>query len=122
MQGLIVPDELITADNVSKELLQSIFDAAFMETSIDGDGDLVVKNDFWTFVLPYKEARYINILTFFDFKPEATMSQRLDCANNINKDFVIARAAVMSNGKLFLSYDFSLDGGLSKKYFVLTVK
>lgn len=33
-------NDLITPENLSKELLYSIFDAAFMEASWDSEGDL----------------------------------------------------------------------------------
>ena len=37
-------NDLITPDNLSKELLQSIYDDAYMNVSFDNDGDLKVSD------------------------------------------------------------------------------
>jgi len=115
-------DELITVDNVSKDLLKSLFDAAFMEVTFDKDGDLLVTDRVKCFVLISKDLRRIQLMTLFGFKPEATNLQRYECVNKINKDYVMVRAVVGANDTLFFTYDLLLDGGISKRAFVLQVK
>lgn len=115
-------NELVTADNVSRELLKSIFDAAYMTTSLDSDGDVVVKEQCNCIVLPDKEKRRIWLLTQYSFKPTATDTEKLMCVNKINMDYLIVRAVVVKNILRF-SYDIVLDGdGITPKSLVLLIK
>lgn len=54
-------DEIIRSDTLSKDRLQCLFQAAYMETYLDKDGDLVVKEGFKAYVYPaagWAPARY----------------------------------------------------------------
>lgn len=115
-------DDLITPDNVSKELLLSLFDAAFMEASLDDDGDVVVRDECMCIVVPSKEKKKIRLLTIFRFSPSTTEVQQLAAVNEINKGYVIVKATVGKGGRLFLEYDLALDGGVTRKAVVLLVK
>ncbi len=119
-----MPENLITADNVTKELLKSIFESAMMDVSIDSYGDIMVKEDCKCFVLPDKEKRRITLLTFFVFKPKVKDTEKLLCVNQINRDYIMARAVVTGkdNNILQFTYDIMLDGEISYKYLVLLVK
>jgi hypothetical protein len=75
-------DELITPENLSKELLKSVLDAALLDTSYDSEGDLKVKDRVNCFVFPNQERKdRVQLLALFGFKPETTELQRLQCAN-----------------------------------------
>ena len=114
-------DELITAENVSKELLKSVFDAAFMEVSYDSDGDIMVKERCRCYVFPDKEQHRIWLLVRFDFKPTVGDYEKLACVNEINTNYLIVRAGVRGNVLQF-THDLSLDGGITRKALVLLVK
>ena len=121
--GETMSEDLITPENLSKELLKSVFDAAYMETSYDDDGDLRVKEDVRCWVLlPGEKRDRIHLLTIFGLKPEASRQQRLELANEINKEYVVVRAFINSSDSLSLTYDFLLEGGITKKALVLGVK
>lgn len=114
--------EFITTENLSRDLLKSIFDAAFIETTLDSEGDIVVQDQCKVIVIPDKERRRIWLLTQYAFKPNAKESQKMTCVNNINKDYIMARAVVLDNILRF-TYDIILDGdGITKKSFVMVVK
>jgi len=117
----IMQEELITVDNVTKDMLKSLFDAAFMETTFDKDGDLVVKEKCKCMVLIDKEKRRVMLMTLFGFKSSAKENDKLVCVNEINRNYIIVRASA-NDGTLRFSYDISLDGGVSKKALVLLVK
>lgn len=117
-----VTDDLITPDNVSNELLLSLFDAAFMETRVDDDGDIQVLDQCGCWVVPSKEKKRIRLFTFFRFSPSATELQQLTCANEINKSYVIVKTAVGKGGRLTFEHDLSLEGGVTRKAVVLLVK
>src|SRR6266404_3846015 len=89
----IEKEELITPENLSKELLKTVFDAAFMDTSYDEDGDLRVKEDVSCWVFPSGKVRdRIKLLTNYGFKPETNTLQRLTFVNEINREYVVVRA------------------------------
>ncbi len=117
-------NDLITPDNLSKELLYSIFESAFMDVSYDGDNDVVVEEDVKCIIL-FNEAQKdrIRLLTIFGIDADASQSEKLQCVNDINANYVIVRASLGKNSDvLYFDYDISLKGGITKKNFVLTVK
>ncbi len=117
-------DELITPENVSKESLKSLFDAAFMEAGYDKDGDLFVQDRCKCFIFCDEEdqkKRVIRLRTYFRFEAGASDAQRLKCVNEINANYLIV-CAVANDRVLMFKHDIPLDGGITKKAFVLLVK
>jgi hypothetical protein len=115
--------EYLTPDNVSKELLKSILDAAFMDCTIDQQGDLRVKDRVTCWILPNPERKdRIEFQCYFGFKPEATHEQRLEAVNRMNNGYAIIKATVGNNDILRFSYDLMIGGGITRKAFVLSVK
>ncbi|GAB4505477.1 MAG: hypothetical protein Fur0043_24730 [Anaerolineales bacterium] len=117
-----MPAEFVTAENLSKDLLKSIFDAAYMTTSLDKDGDIVIREQCNCIVIPDKEKRRIWLLVQYAFKPTASEAQKMQCVNRINTDYIMARA-ISINNILRFSYDVILDGdGITPKSLVMLVK
>lgn len=115
--------DLITQENLSKELLKSILDAAFMDTSYDKDGDIKVAEGINCFVLPNMDRKdRILLLAVFRLLPGTPELLRLQAANRINRQFVIVRATVEENDLMRFTWDLPLAGGLTPKAFVLAVK
>lgn len=113
--------DLITPENLSKEMLKAIFDDAMLETSFDADGDLRVREDISCFVLPKNDR--IRLLSVFGFKPNVSLQKRLEFVNRINSEYIIIRATVGSrNDTLFFDYDISIKGGITKKALVLATR
>jgi len=116
-------DELITPENLSKELLKSTLDAALMDTSYDTDGDILVKDIITAWVLPNAERKdRIKLLSIFGFQPGVSQLQRLECVNKINSEYIIVKAHVGQKDTLRFDYDIMVAGGITKKAFVLAVK
>lgn len=117
-------DEMITPENLSKDLLKSVLEAAYMDVSCDQDGDIRVKDKVTCFVFPNEKWRdRITLCAIFGFKPHATPVQRLECANRINSEYAVLRAVVGKNDTLRFTYDILLEGGgISRKAFVLILK
>jgi hypothetical protein len=114
-------EEVISAENVSKEMVKAVFDAALMETSYDQDGDIKVVERCKCFVRVDKERRKIGMMTFFRFKPGVSEAAKLQCANQINNGYIMVRALVKDNALIF-TYDIPLDGGISRMHLVKLVK
>jgi len=113
-------EQLITPENLSKELLKNILDAAFMDTSFDKDGDLVVRDRLNCYVFPSRER--VQLMALFRFTPDSTEDQRLAAANRINMEYAIIRAMVGKSGALLFTWDIPVAGGITAKAFVLAVK
>ncbi len=115
-------EELITPENLSKELLKSVFDAAFMEAFYDQDGDLTVKEHVTCYVYPSEKRDRIRFLAQFAFKPAAGRTERLECVNHINDEYILVKASVGANDRLRFTYDMPTAGGITGKALVLTLK
>ena len=115
-------DDLITPENAAKEKLKDVFDAAFMETAFDNEGDLTVKEDVNCYVLPSEKKDRIALLTMFGFKESASELERLKCVNNINSRYIMVRAISGENDILRFEYDIMISGGITRKALVLMVK
>ena len=114
-------DDLITEENITKEMLCSIFDAAFLEFRVDDDGDIVIRERCNIFVFPDRDRKRIRLMTQFGFTPVATMSEKLEAANKINLEYLFVRASVLRDSLRF-DYDIALDNGITKKALVLVIK
>ncbi|MFH1861324.1 MAG: YbjN domain-containing protein [bacterium] len=118
-----MPEELITPENLTTELIREVFETALMDWSYDDEGDIKVKEQVNCFVLPEEERKdRIRLLTLFRFKKEASMQQRYECVNNINREYIVVRAVVGKNEMLLFNYDILVAGGITKRALVLAVK
>lgn len=116
-------EELITPGNLTKELLKDALDAALMDTSYDADGDLRVRDRVNCLVMPNEERKdRIQLIALFGFKPETSELERLRAGNRINTEYIIVRAIVGKRDNLIFTWDLPVNGGLTKKAFVLAVK
>ncbi len=64
------PDEIVTEQNLSKDLLRATFAEAYMDVSLDDDGDIQIKEQYRSWLLLDKENRWIRIYTPFKANPE----------------------------------------------------
>jgi hypothetical protein len=115
-------NEPVTTENLSRELLKSVFDAAYMSMTFDKDGDIVLQEQCKCIVIPDKEKRRIVLMAQYGFKASASESEKMAAVNKINKDYIIVRAIVIDQILRF-TYDVILDGdGITPKSLVSLVK
>lgn len=114
---------LIIPENLSKELLYDLFEAAYMDVSYDKDGDIFVQEDVRCFVMPNEDKKdRIRLLTMFGFEPLSSEIDRLRCVNLINEKYLIVRAYSTDNNTLSFDYEIIIKGGITRKNLVLSVK
>jgi hypothetical protein len=113
--------DLITPENVSVALLKDVF-AAYMDTSFDEDGDLIVKGECQVYITIIPDKSSIRLMTIFRIKDESSLDTRLEAVNKINNDYIIVKAHCSDNNKLIFTYYFMLAGGLSKKALIRGLK
>jgi len=112
----------ITSDNVSTALLKETLDTACMNTFIDSDGDVGVKEQCTCYVLPNRDQRRIRLLTVYRFTDKAREPEKMFCANKINSDYILVRASA-SERQLVFTYDLSLEGdGVTPRSLVMLIK
>lgn len=122
-KGEPMSDNMITAENLSVEMLKEIFEAAFMDATIDEDGDLLVKEACKVFVRPDLERKNsIRFFTLFGFNDSASKMDRFECANKINNEYLMVTACATDNCGLIFRYDLAIEGGIPKKGLVLAFK
>jgi hypothetical protein len=115
--------DLISPDNVSKDLLKEALDSAMLETSYDDEGDLVVYERILCFVLPSEKRDRIRLLSAgSELRQGVTRSDALEAANRINDQYIMVRASVTDSNVLLLDWDVFLKHGIGKQAFAWAVK
>jgi hypothetical protein len=128
-----VPDnstfDLLTPDTVSVQSLKAIFDAAFMDTRLDEDGDLYVKEEVGCHLFLSKSRERIHLVSMFRANDESSTAEKLIFVNRFNDSVAVARAYMAENGGLRFDYYIPVAGGISKpavvkatKFFLSTIK
>jgi hypothetical protein len=112
---------MITPEKISIELLNGVL-AAYMNTSFDEDGDLMVNGDCQVYVTIIPDKSSIRLMTIFRLNEESSLDARLAAVNKINNDYMIIKAHCADNNKLIFTYYFMLAGGLTKNALVRGVK
>ena len=112
----------VTERNLSRDNLKAAYDAAKLPVSIDGDGDIMIKDRVTVFALPNKER--IRLVVYYAFKPEVSLQQKLELANRINQGYIVARASVggKDENQLQVDYYLLLGAGMSKATIVAATK
>lgn len=118
-------NEVITPENLSVEILREALEAAHMNIIDDDPPCLMIEEGVTLIIAPDLELRNrISISTALKFKKGHTMNDYLDCVNTINLGCIFIKSAVLDRDDphLALTLDLMIDGGLTKKNFILTVR
>jgi hypothetical protein len=116
------PAELLYPENVTKEGLKDLFVAAYMDASLDEDGDVLIKEQYRSYLIPSSDAAWIRLYSPFKGNPEATNDDKLAYANKVNKDLIIVRAYVNDNGGFIFEEYLPVEGGITKRALVFAVR
>jgi hypothetical protein len=117
-----VAEEILNAEGVNTDVLKEMFDAAYMETSIDSDGDVKIKEKYSCYLRPDPDGRLIAVYAIFGAQPEAAQQAKLEFVNRVNDQVKLIRASVMGDGRYFFDYYVAVEGGTTKKAVVLAVR
>jgi hypothetical protein len=117
-----VSDEFIYPEGINSDSLKKLFEEAYMEVSVDTDGDLIVKDNYRCYLRPDQDGRLISIYAIFSGNPASAEVDKLAYINRVNDQVKLIRASVSTNGKFFFDYYLSVEGGISKRAIVLAVR
>ena len=115
-------DEFIYPEGISQDTLKKMFEEAYMEVSVDTDGDLIVKDNYRCYLRPDPDGRLISIYAIFGASETAAPADKLTYINHVNDQVKMIRASVSANGKFFFDYYLSVEGGVSKRAIVMSVR
>ena len=115
-------EEILNAEGVNTDVLKEMFDAAYMETSIDSDGDVKIKEKYSCYLRPDPDGRLIAVYAIFGAQAEASQQAKLEYVNRVNDQVKLIRASVMKDGRYFFDYYVAVEGGTTKKAVVLAVR
>lgn len=102
--------------------LKSLFEDAYMDTTVDSDGDLRVEEDgLGCYVLPINDGNRIKLLTVWQARSGSTPSKRLDFANRVNDEIITVRVSI-GDDLVFFDYYIPIEGGITKKAVILATK
>jgi len=114
--------EVLAPQDISPTMLKQMFDDAFMDTSIDSDGDLRVEEDgLGCYVLPINQGDRIKLLTVWNSRSTVPASLVLDFANRVNDGVITVRVSVNKN-LIFFDYYIPVEGGITRRAIVLATK
>ena len=117
-----VSDELIFPEGISVESLKQIFEENLMDVAVDTDGDLIVKDNYRCYLRPDPDGRLVCVYAIFGANPNAAQADKLAYINLVNDQVKLIRASVSANGKFFFDYYLSVEGGISKRAVVMSVR
>ena len=101
-----------SCSQLSTEVLKSIFDAAFIDTEIDDDGDLVVSDDMQVWVEGLPDQDCFQYTAFFRIDKEHPREKLLEACNSFNDSYIGLKASILENNKVItFNYALLMKGG-----------
>ncbi len=116
------PAELLYPENVTKEGLKDLFLAAYMDASLDEDGDVLLKENYRSYLIPSQDAAWIRVYSPFKGNEAVTLEDKLAYANKVNADLIIVRVYVTDKGGFIFEEYLPVEGGITKRAIVLAVR
>jgi len=108
------PSVPIPEGEVSVEKVKTFFDAAFMKTQIDKDGDLQIEDSgFKTFVRVDKKKKLISIFSLWTVKASVAEAKKLKAVNTLNDSLIVVRFAISDPTTLTCDYQVPYEGGIT---------
>jgi len=113
--------EVLESQEVTAMALAKVFKDAFMDVTVESDGDLKIKDVYNAFVSTDEKSRFIRFRVLIRCSETADDGARLKYTNSVNTEFIVVRA---TDRKSAIVYDYYLiiEGGVTKKNIVLTFR
>ncbi|MGL6073744.1 MAG: YbjN domain-containing protein [Fimbriiglobus sp.] len=112
-------NEIITPDNVTIEEIAKLYDAAYMDATLDEEHGIIrIREELMARVHLSESKERLQIIAFYGLKEDAQRIDRLELVNRINENYVLIRAGIDDDGDLWFDYCVLLKGGVTKKAIV----
>jgi hypothetical protein len=116
MSGASVGTEDVTAEEVL-----AVLSAAYLDASMDGDGDVLYRGAFRMYLIK-PTVGYVRFISLWTLDQDRPLADRIAFANRFNDIFKLVRATIGKDGDLELDYFFPVLGGLSGRALVETLR
>jgi len=114
-------DDLVTHENLSRDLLCEIYDSFGMSAAVDDEGDLRVSDGgIKCYVFP--RAKHVKLMSIFEAEPKADHSDLLELANRINLEYIIVRVVISEKGSIYFETTIPVEGGITEEAIVLATR
>lgn len=111
--------EMVTPENVTIEMVRDIYEAAFMEATLDEEKKQIrIKEEVLARAFLSESKERLQIVAYYGVKDDAQRIDRLELVNRINEQYVLIRAGIDDDGDLWFDYCVLLKGGITKKAIV----
>ncbi len=101
-----------TGSQLSDEVLKSIFDAAFIDTEIDDDGDLFVKDDLHVWVQGLPDQDCFSFTAYIGAEGDHLRAKLLEACNKFNQSYLGLKVALVDDNKAIgFNYAVLMKGG-----------
>ena len=111
--------ELVTPDNVSIEMIRDVYEAAYMEVTLDDEKkQLRIREEVLARAFLSESKERLQLVAYYGVKDDAQRIDRLELVNRVNENYVLIRAGIDEDGDLWFDYTILLKGGVTKKAIV----
>ena len=111
--------ELVTPDNVSIEMVRDVYEAAYMEVTLDDEKkQLRIREEVLARAFLSESKERLQLVAYYGIKDDAQRIDRLELVNRVNENYVVIRAGIDDDGDLWFDYTILLKGGITRKALV----
>jgi hypothetical protein len=111
--------ELITPDNVSIEMIRDLYEAAFLDATLDEEKKQIrIREEVLARCFLSESKERLQLVAYYGIKEDAQRIDRLELVNRINEQYVLIRAGIDDDGDLWFDYTVLLKGGATRKAIV----
>lgn len=114
--------DIVTPQDLSKDLLFKVFDDAYMDPVWDKDGDVQIRDRYSAYILPAADGREIMFLTVYGCSPGVEPEQKYQYVNSVNAEVKLIRAYVRKTGAIAFDFYICVEGGVTKAAIVRAAK
>ena len=114
-------DEIISPENVTRDLLMAYFDKAYFKTSLDDKGSFFIQDKFRVYIDISKKKTNITFGVYFTLKEGHLSSEASDYANTINKELLQLKA-ISGEKTITIEHDMWIEGGALVKNIVASYR
>jgi hypothetical protein len=108
--------DLVTPDNVSIKMIRDLYEAAYMEVTLDEEKkQLRIREDVLARAFLSESKDRLQLVAYYGIKEDAQRIDRLELVNRVNENYVLIRAGIDDDGDLWFDYTVLLKGGITKK-------
>jgi hypothetical protein len=116
--------DMIPKNGATIQALFEVLQAAFYDSSIEADGDILTREDYRVWVQA-PDSNVIRFLSQFSLNPAGGHADRLEYVNAVNSQLRLPRACLFEGkGRWWVIFDHYVyvDGGLPKSSFVAMLR